>query len=60
MIARQGCIFRKSSAWCCQLASPSRYGLTDEELWREAARLVESGWSLDEVRAVLEIPERAR
>jgi hypothetical protein len=46
--------------WCCQLAAPSRYGLTDEELWREAKRLVGAGWSLDEVRAVLQLPETIR
>lgn len=43
---------------CTVRQAPSTFGLTPLELWHEAARLVcDWGWSLDEVREVLELPE---
>lgn len=36
--------------------APSMCGLTDAELGREAARLFRSGWSVWEIRAVLDLP----
>lgn len=43
--------------FCCQLPPASTFGLSEAELWREAERLVAAGWGLDEIRAVLAIPE---
>lgn len=36
--------------------TPNTFGLTDDELGREAARLFRAGWSADEIRAVLDLP----
>jgi hypothetical protein len=44
--------------WCCQGAAPSRYGLTDEQLWRHATELFRSGWSTEEISRVIALPER--
>jgi hypothetical protein len=57
MTTRSGCIRSQYAPWCCQKEPPSTFGLSDEERWAEAQRLVAAGWSLDEVRAVLELPD---
>lgn len=57
MLARR-CIRAHRSGWCCQRPAPSTFGLSDREIWAEAKRLVELGFSLEEVRAVLQLPEK--
>ena len=42
--------------WCCQQAGPSSMGLTPDEVVAEAIRLLEHGWSIDEIVQVLQLP----
>lgn len=56
MVARSGCTRDQYARWCCRQPAPCTFGLTDEELGREAARLFREGWSVDEIRAVLDLP----
>lgn len=38
-------------------ALPSTFGLEREELLAEASRLFRAGWSVQEIRAVIDVPE---
>jgi hypothetical protein len=57
MLARCGYTRPDGRTWCCQLAAPSTFGLSEAEIWAEAQRLFETGWSVEEIRATLELPE---
>lgn len=43
--------------WAVDLCSgPGTYGLSPEQLWREATRLHRLGWGIDEIGQVLAVP----